>query len=122
VGWAFTGVPNKILHYTGSSADLSPSRKVVDQIYAAPGARLTYTITASNAGPCDAGGVEVTDAVPANTSYVEGSATTSQGTLYEPTASEPLRVEVGQWLAGRGDDHLPGGRGDTASPVGSCPT
>ena len=93
-GWAFARQAT-FLHYTGSSADLSPSRKVVDQIYAAPGARLTYTITASNAGPCDAGGVEVTDAVPANTSYVEGSASTSQGTLYEPTASEPLRVEVG---------------------------
>jgi uncharacterized repeat protein (TIGR01451 family) len=93
-GWAFAR-STSILHYTGAQADMSASRKRVDQLYASPGARLTYTITATNSGFCDAGGVQVTDAVPANTSYVAGSATTTQGTLYEPTVSEPLRVEVG---------------------------
>ncbi len=93
-GWAFAGSPY-ILHYTGAPADMSASRKRVDKLYASPGARLTYTITATNSGFCDAGGVQVTDAVPANTSYVAGSATTTQGTLYEPTGGEPLRVEVG---------------------------
>jgi len=92
--WAFAGSPY-ILHYTGGTPDMSASRKRVDQIYASPGARLTYTITATNNGFCDVGGVQVTDAVPANTTYVAGSATTSQGTLTEPTLTEPLRVEVG---------------------------
>jgi len=93
-GWGFAGSPY-ILHYTGAPADMSASRKCVDKLYASPGARLTYTITATNSGFCDAGGVLVTDAVPANTSYVAGSGWTSQGTLYPPAPGEPLRVEVG---------------------------
>ncbi len=49
--------------------------KVVDKASAAPGATLTYTITATNsasAGPAD--GVVISDPVPANTTYVTGSA------------------------------------------------
>jgi uncharacterized repeat protein (TIGR01451 family) len=93
-GWAFAR-PASILHYSGTTADMSPSRKQVDKIYASPGDRLTYTITAKNAGPCDADGVQVTDAVPANTNYVAGSATTTQGTIIPPSGAEPLRVDVG---------------------------
>jgi uncharacterized repeat protein (TIGR01451 family) len=93
-GWAFTQ-GTKILHYNGIPADLSTSRKRVDHLYAAPGDRLTYTITTRNSGDCDAGGVQVTDAVPPNTSYVTSSATTTQGTIQEPTPTEPLRVQVG---------------------------
>jgi uncharacterized repeat protein (TIGR01451 family) len=93
-GWAFAQ-GTKILHYKGIPADLSTSRKRVDRLYAAPGDRLTYTITARNSGDCDASGVQVTDAVPPNTSYVGGSLTTTQGIPHEPTAGEPLWVEVG---------------------------
>ena len=92
--WAFARLTD-ILHYTGAAADMSASRKRVDQIYASPGARLTYTISATNSGFCDVGGVQVTDAVPANTLYVPGSATTTRGTLTEPAGDQPLRVEVG---------------------------
>jgi len=98
-GWAFAGSPY-ILHYTGAPADMSASRKRVDKLYASPGNWLTYTITATNSGVCDASGVQVTDAVPANTSYVAGSGWTSQGTLYEPVGAEPLRVEVGTMAPG----------------------
>jgi uncharacterized repeat protein (TIGR01451 family) len=93
-GWAFAGSPY-ILHYTGAPPDMSASRKRVDQIYASPDARLTYTITATNSGFCDVDGVQVTDAVPTNTSYVAGSATTTRGTLIEPAGGQPLQVQVG---------------------------
>jgi uncharacterized repeat protein (TIGR01451 family) len=93
-GWAFVQGTG-ILHYTGTAADMSGSRKQVDHVYASPSDRLTYTITATNSGFCDAAGVQVTDAVPANTTYVPGSAWTSRGTIVPPLGAEPLRVEVG---------------------------
>lgn len=49
--------------------------KAVDQAVAAPQAVLTYTITYTNTGNADALAVEVTDPVPASTTFEAGSAT-----------------------------------------------
>src|SRR5205085_1145497 len=46
----------------------------------APGTELTYTLTATNAGPSDADNVSLTDSIPAGTSFVrvaQGSCATS---------------------------------------------
>jgi uncharacterized repeat protein (TIGR01451 family) len=61
----------------GASADISVAKSVDD---ATPnvGDTITYTITASNNGPNDATGVEITDNLPAGVAFV--SATPSQGT------------------------------------------
>jgi len=59
----------------GVSADVSIAKAgpaTVD-----PGKQATYTITVSNAGPSQAGGVTASDTLPANTSFV--SALPSQG-------------------------------------------
>jgi uncharacterized repeat protein (TIGR01451 family) len=40
-----------------------------------PGGNLTYTLTVTNAGPSDAAGVTLTDAVPANTTFVSAAQT-----------------------------------------------
>ncbi|HEY3176316.1 MAG TPA: hypothetical protein VGK94_11235 [Candidatus Polarisedimenticolia bacterium] len=48
--------------------------KAVDKATAPPGGVLTYTVTYSNAGSGDAISVVVVDPVPANTTYVTGSA------------------------------------------------
>ncbi|WP_277871163.1 DUF7507 domain-containing protein [Dokdonella fugitiva] len=61
----------------GASADIAVA-KTVDDATPNVGAMVTYTITASNGGPNDATGVEITDNLPAGTTFV--SATPSQGT------------------------------------------
>ncbi|HEU4662562.1 MAG TPA: hypothetical protein VFS55_00885 [Dokdonella sp.] len=61
----------------GASADIAVA-KSVDDSTPNVGATITYTITASNGGPNDATGVEITDNLPAGTTFV--SATPSQGT------------------------------------------
>src|SRR5262249_40960085 len=52
--------------------------KAADLNQVTVGGTLTYTITVTNYGPQSAGGVKVTDPLPANTTFV--SATPSQGT------------------------------------------
>ncbi|HEY6942292.1 DUF7507 domain-containing protein [Dokdonella sp.] len=61
----------------GASADVAVA-KGVDDTTPNVGATIIYTITASNGGPNDATGVEITDNLPAGTTFV--SATASQGT------------------------------------------
>lgn len=61
----------------GASADIGVS-KTVDEAAPNVGANVTFTITATNAGPNDATGVELTDVLPAGLSFV--SATPSVGT------------------------------------------
>jgi uncharacterized repeat protein (TIGR01451 family) len=61
----------------GASADIAVA-KSVDNPTPNVGATITYTVTASNNGPNDATGVEITDNLPAGTTFV--SATPSQGT------------------------------------------
>lgn len=49
--------------------------KSVDKALAAPGDTITYTLRLNNASSQAAGGLSITDVVPARTSYVAGSAT-----------------------------------------------
>lgn len=73
-------------------ADLSPSTAAVYPQQAAVGERLTHTITVENLGAVAAPSVVVTDNTPANTTFVPGSATTSQGTIQ---GTDPLVVNLG---------------------------
>ncbi|WP_231373908.1 isopeptide-forming domain-containing fimbrial protein [Thioalkalivibrio sp. ALE11] len=57
-----------------------------------PGDTLEYTVVLENQGP-DASGVVFTDPLPANTEYVHGSLTTTQGTPDD--SNDPLVVDVG---------------------------
>jgi uncharacterized repeat protein (TIGR01451 family) len=60
------------------------------------GDEIVYTITAANAGPDEAGTVQLTDAVPAGTSFV--SATSSQGSCVE--ASGTVTCALGSLTSG----------------------
>jgi uncharacterized repeat protein (TIGR01451 family) len=89
-GWA-TGASGVILHYHGTF-DLSASTKSVSPRHASAGDELTYTLQVKNSGVLPAPSVVVTDAIPAGTIYVSGSASTSQGTIQ---GTNPLVVSVG---------------------------
>lgn len=52
-----------------------------------PGTTITYTVVIANAGPDPATGVTFTDATPAGTTYVTGSATIDDGTVIDPTTN-----------------------------------
>lgn len=65
-----------------ASADIAVA-KTVDDAVPPVGTNVTYTITASNNGPNDATGVEITDALPAGVTFV--SATPSAGS-YDPAS------------------------------------
>ena len=65
-----------VLRFLGDTADLSLA-KTSDAASAAVGGTVTYTITVTNNGPESAGGVTVTDTLPAGVTL--GSATASQG-------------------------------------------
>jgi uncharacterized repeat protein (TIGR01451 family) len=54
-------------------AVLSVTKRIVDTTSFQPGDVVTYAITGSNTGTATAEGVVITDAIPANTSYVTGS-------------------------------------------------
>lgn len=73
-------------------ANLSSSYKQASDRHAAPGDVLTYTIYLANSGDLVAPSVQVTDAIPADTQYVTGSAHTTQGVIGGP---DPLVVTVG---------------------------
>jgi uncharacterized repeat protein (TIGR01451 family) len=67
-----------------SEVDLASSSKGASDLSPVPNETITYTINVSNTGNMDAVGIMVTDAVPADMSYVEGSASdggTSDGTM-----------------------------------------
>jgi uncharacterized repeat protein (TIGR01451 family) len=57
-----------------SSVDLSASSKDASADDPVPGETVVYTITLTNDGNMDATGITVTDTVPANMTYVDGSA------------------------------------------------
>lgn len=68
-----------------ATADLSAA-KVEDNDPATAGTNLTYTITLTNNGPEAAANVTVTDAVPANTTFVSANVMTGTGwTTMSPT-------------------------------------
>lgn len=91
---------------TSGSADVTPTtaatidaRKIVAISLdggtigvADTGDELTYTITLNNTGP-DVTGVEFTDGIPANTTYVAASLTSSHGSVDD--SGDPLSVDVG---------------------------
>ncbi len=62
-----------------------------------PGDVLRYTIAVSNAGGGAATGVTLTDLIPANTSVVAGSVTTTAGTVL---GEDPVQVDAGDINAG----------------------
>jgi uncharacterized delta-60 repeat protein/uncharacterized repeat protein (TIGR01451 family) len=66
-----------VLRFLGDTADLSLA-KTSDAASAAVGGTVTYTITVTNNGPEAAGGVTVSDTLPAGVAF--GSAGASQGT------------------------------------------
>ena len=65
-----------------------------------PGGELTYTITYSNTGNQDAAGVVIFDTLPANVSYVEGSA--SDGGSYNAT-DRKITWNIGALASKSGD-------------------
>jgi uncharacterized repeat protein (TIGR01451 family) len=94
-GWA-VGQNGAILHYVGTF-DLSASTKSVSSHRTDAGGNLTYTVSVRNTGTVAAPSVTVTDTIPANTTYVSGSATTTQGTF---TGPDPLVFNVGDVAPG----------------------
>ena len=66
---------------TGQSADIGVT-KSVDNPTPNFGTNVTFTVTATNSGPSNATGVQVTDLLPAGLTFV--SATPSAGTAYNP--------------------------------------
>jgi len=63
-----------------SAPNLGTSSKTVDKGTAAPGDVLTYTLTLLNTGNMNAHGARITDTIPANTVYVNGSVSATSGT------------------------------------------
>ncbi len=63
---------------------------------ASPGDTLLYQIAVANGGNTSATGVELSDAIPANTAIVEGSVQV-QGTV---VSESPVQVEIGEIAAG----------------------
>nr|WP_276611749.1 IPTL-CTERM sorting domain-containing protein [Thiorhodococcus mannitoliphagus] len=59
-----------------------------------PGDTLEYRVELTNQGAQTATGVVFTDAIPANTSYVDGSLTSTQGSVDDST--DPLMVDIGE--------------------------
>jgi large repetitive protein len=54
-----------------ASADLSVTKSGPTAV--APGADITYTVTVANSGPSDAASVQLTDTLPAGTTFVSGT-------------------------------------------------
>jgi len=71
--------------YPLGSSDLSASAKTVSPAVAEPGEVVTYTITLTNTGYVNESGVILTDTIPADMTYVEGSVT--GGATYSETAN-----------------------------------
>ena len=57
-----------------------------------PGDTIGYVITVLNTGATDATNVNLTDAIPTNTSVVPGSVGTSQGLVF---SEDPININIG---------------------------
>jgi uncharacterized repeat protein (TIGR01451 family) len=82
-GWA-VGRFGTVLHFTGWPPDLSSSSKHATPARALPNDIVTYDIYLRNTGDYAAPSVVVTDAIPAGTTYVPGSAVASRGAVTHP--------------------------------------
>ncbi|GGC48976.1 hypothetical protein GCM10011386_46510 [Parapedobacter defluvii] len=71
------------------------SEKTADKSEVKAGEELTYTITVTNTGDVDYDGITITDAIPANTSYKEGSASEG-GSLSGNTLTWTVDVPFGE--------------------------
>lgn len=72
--------PGELIHETNAVHHLVGAyhvigQKSVDKAAANPGDTLTYTVTLTNVGNATADGAYIADAIPADTSYIDGSAT-----------------------------------------------
>jgi uncharacterized repeat protein (TIGR01451 family) len=88
--WA-VGKGGAVLHYLGTF-DLASSSLAASTTHCSAGDAVGYTIRVRNTGSLSASQVVVTDPLPANTSYVAGSAQTTKGTIQ---GTDPLVVAVG---------------------------
>src|SRR5439155_13384362 len=82
-----------------TTADLAVSKAGANEV--AVGQNLTYTIVVSNLGPSAAQSVTLSDAIPANTTFV--SATQTAGptfTLTPPVGSLPFTATIGTFASG----------------------
>ncbi|WP_188753714.1 DUF11 domain-containing protein, partial [Parapedobacter defluvii] len=71
------------------------SEKTADKSEVKAGEELTYTITVTNTGDVDYDGITVSDAIPANTTYKEGSASPS-ATLADNKLTWTVDVPFGE--------------------------
>jgi uncharacterized repeat protein (TIGR01451 family) len=91
----------KVETYVSDSGDVE--RRLVDADSVVPGDELRYTITFTNVGAevVDAGSIVITNPIPENTQYVEGSAFGSGTVIVYSTdgesfaSAESLRVQEG---------------------------
>ncbi len=67
------------------AVDLSGSTKRVDRAEAQPGDMLAYTIVLSNSGTSTAPDIQLSDPIPAGTTYVPGSLSVTGGGIYGVT-------------------------------------
>jgi uncharacterized repeat protein (TIGR01451 family) len=82
---------------TVTAPDLTVVKEVNPATDQPPGATLTYTVEITNNGSADALNVVLTDPIPANTTYVGGSASTDQGSI---TSTAPITADIGTIVAG----------------------
>lgn len=66
---------------TVKNAQGEPEKKRVPLVKAVPGAEVIYTTTFTNQGTKAAGDIVITDPIPANTTYVDGSASGDKTTI-----------------------------------------
>ena len=84
---------------TIDAPDLSVVKSVAPLGDQPPGATLTYTVVITNNGSADALNIVLTDPIPANTTYVGGSASTTQGTIND---ADPITATIGTLAASGG--------------------
>ncbi|MGX9727747.1 MAG: Ig-like domain-containing protein [Candidatus Electronema sp. VV] len=93
-GGTGTATSNTVTVAVSTNPNLALS-KTVDKTAASSGDTLTYMLTLVNSGSGAATGVLVTDPIPAYTSYVPNSVTTSLGTAAFDSVGNRVRFDLG---------------------------